>query len=265
MLIVAAQLIASVCSADDEIQWGPIQDNSFLLEEAYNQEYGVIQHISAFRPFQGGSWLYTFTQEWPAPGQKHQLSYTVPILNVDFLDDDTGISDLVLNYRYQLSGSGETKFAVAPRFSVFLSTGDERKGLGVGGAGYQVNFPVSIVLNRQVVAHTNAGFTHIPSAKNEFEEEANSINFNVGQSFIWQISNRFNVMLESAFESVESVVGPDKTERTNALFLSPGIRWAHNFQNGLQIVPGIAFPIGIGSDTNNSVFLYLSFEHPLWK
>ena len=27
---------------------GPIQDNSFLVEEAYNQEDGVVQHISFF-------------------------------------------------------------------------------------------------------------------------------------------------------------------------------------------------------------------------
>jgi hypothetical protein len=26
----------------------PIQDNSFLIEEAYNQEPGVVQHISVF-------------------------------------------------------------------------------------------------------------------------------------------------------------------------------------------------------------------------
>jgi hypothetical protein len=28
---------------------GKIQDNSFLIEEAYNQEDGVVQHISAFQ------------------------------------------------------------------------------------------------------------------------------------------------------------------------------------------------------------------------
>lgn len=26
----------------------PIQDNSFLIEEAYNQEFGVVQHINTF-------------------------------------------------------------------------------------------------------------------------------------------------------------------------------------------------------------------------
>lgn len=35
----------------------PIQDNSFLIEEAYNQESGVVQRISIFeRPDDGRSW-----------------------------------------------------------------------------------------------------------------------------------------------------------------------------------------------------------------
>ena len=50
---------------------------SFLLEEAYNQEAGVVQHIQALRREQR-SWFYTFTQEWPLGGQDHQFSYTVP-------------------------------------------------------------------------------------------------------------------------------------------------------------------------------------------
>jgi hypothetical protein len=257
----------STCFGDaSEIEWGPIQDNSFLLEEAYNQEYGVVQHINAFRYFERGddNWIYTFTQEWPVPGQKHQLSYTLPILNLNLLTEETGISDILLNYRYQLVGNGETKVAVAPRFSVVLSTGDELRGLGAGGSGYQVNLPVSIILHPQVASHWNAGLTHLPSAKNELRQEANTVSFNAGQSFIWQPTKRFNVLFEAAFESVETVVGADKTERTNVLFLNPGIRWAHNFQNGLQIVPGIAFPIGVGAHSENSVFLYLSFEHPLW-
>ena len=36
-----------------------ISDNSFLIEEAYNQEPGVVQHISAFQLFRGAdSWAY---------------------------------------------------------------------------------------------------------------------------------------------------------------------------------------------------------------
>ena len=58
---------------------GPIQDNSFLVEEAYNQEAGVVQHISTFTRYQETKdWIYTFTQEWPVFSQKHQFSFTLP-------------------------------------------------------------------------------------------------------------------------------------------------------------------------------------------
>jgi len=34
-----------------------IQDNSFLVEEAYNQNFGVVQHISSFtRSFESKDW-----------------------------------------------------------------------------------------------------------------------------------------------------------------------------------------------------------------
>ena len=250
----------------EEPQWGPIQDNSFLLEEAYNQDPGVVQHINTFQLFRKTGWAYTFTQEWPVPGQKHQLSYSIPILDVDFeLGKVSGLSDIALNYRYQLVGNGDTKLAIAPRFSILLPTGNELKDLGLGGTAFQFNFPLSLVLTSKLVSHTNAGFTYAPHAKNDQEQEANILSFNAGQSFIWVASMRFNVMLETTFQSVESVISQDKTDRISSGFISPGIRWAYNFPNGLQIVPGIALPIGIGADTDYSVFFYLSFEHPMWK
>jgi hypothetical protein len=53
---------------------------------------------------------------------------------------------------------------------------------------------------------------------------------------------------------------------TNSVFINPGMRYAFNFKSGLQIVPGLAMPIGFGSSSGASgVFAYLSFEHPLWK
>src|ERR1044072_3548770 len=60
----------------------PIKDNSFLIEEDYNQEAGVVQHISTFaRPSSGGGWAFSFTQEWPVRSMKHQFSYTLPVIN----------------------------------------------------------------------------------------------------------------------------------------------------------------------------------------
>jgi hypothetical protein len=246
-------------------EWG-IQDNSFLLEEAYNQESGVVQHINTFQLFRNTGWAYTFAQEWPVPGQKHQFSYSIPVTNVDFeLGKVSGLSDIPLNYRYQLVGNGDTKLAISPRFSILLPTGDELKDLGLGGTAFQFNFPLSLVFSAKFAAHTNAGFTYAPHAKNDLEQEASIVSFNAGQSLIWQASTRFNVILETTYHSVESVIGPSQTQRSYTGFISPGIRWAHNFRSGLQIVPGIAFPIGIGPDTDYSAFFYLSFEHTMWK
>jgi len=246
-------------------QPGPIQDNSFLVEEAYNQEFGVVQHINTFmRSWNTHDWVYTFTQEWPMPGQKHQFSYTTSMVdNKSFPGSGAGVGDIALNYRYQLVGSGETRVAFSPRFSLLASTGDSNLGRGFGGYGLQTNLPVSVVLNKHLVTHWNAGATIIPSAKNELGDSARTMGYNLGQSFIWLAHPRFNVMLETVWSGSESVVGPSQTQRSHDLLISPGIRWAHNFKNGLQIVPGIGVPLGVGpSAGDKGLFVYLSFEHP---
>ena len=75
---------------------------------------------------------------------------------------------------------------------------------------------------------------------------------------------RFNVLVETSTNRYQQVVGPARTEWTSVTYVSPGIRWAHNFASGLQVVPGIAFPIGIGSSAGErGIFLYLSLEAPL--
>ena len=79
------------------------------MEEAYNQNFGVVQHINSFtRFFESKDWIYTFTQEWPAPGdERHQLSYTLAAQHAGgYPDSGAGIGDVLLNYRYQLVGNG---------------------------------------------------------------------------------------------------------------------------------------------------------------
>jgi hypothetical protein len=244
-----------------------IQDNSFLIEEAYNQEPGVIQHISTFtRLFNSKDWVYTFTQEWPLPADpRHQLSCNLAITRPGaFSDRGAGIGDVLLNYRYQLVGSGETRLAFSPRLSLMLPAGDSRGGRGVGGLGLQTNLPLSLVLNRHLVSHWNAGATFVPHARNTAGDRAFSAGYNLGQSFVWITRPAFNVLLETSFSSAQAVTAPDRTAWSNSLYFSPGIRWAHNFSSGLQIVPGIAVPIGVGPTSGEKgIVLYLSFEHPL--
>jgi hypothetical protein len=242
-----------------------IQDNSFLVEEAYNQEEGVVQHIGTFQRFRrSGEWAYTFTQEWPMGGLKHQFSYTVPVERP--ADSRSGLGDIALNYRYQLIGDGEAKLAVSPRFTVIAATGDEREGRGQGAPSYQVQLPVSTVIAPALVAHTNVGYTWTPRARDAEGNRADVGGVNLGQSLVWLAHDRLNFLLEAIYTRSREVVGAGRTASVTQEFVSPGVRWSYDFPSGLQIVPGIAFPIGIGpSRRDRSVFLYLSFEHPFGK
>lgn len=203
----------------------PIQDNSFLMEEAYNQEPGVVQHISTLlRPRGGGTWSYSFTQEWPALGQRHQLSYTVPI--------EHGVGDVAVNYRHQLIGiGGAGRVALAPRVSALVPTQSGRS------TALQMNVPLSLELTRHAVTHWNGGATLMRS---------DGPVYNAGASAIWLVRPLVNLMLEVTWTG---------TAGSGETIVSPGVRWAHNLGR-LQIVPGIAFPIDHGT------FFYLSFEHP---
>lgn len=242
----------------------PIQDNSFLVEEAYNQEKGVVQHISTFaRPRGGGAWSYSFTQEWPLLGQRHQLGFTLPVESAEGPRGGTGVGDLALNYRWQVLGIGGARVALAPRVSALLPTGDEERGRGAGGAGVQANLPLSVALADRWVAHSNAGVTHTFSARNALGQEAGTTGYNLGQSLIWLAHPRLNLMLEAAWSRDDEVVGADATRHGTSFFLAPGIRGAVDLPSGLQVVPGVAVPIGVGpSDGERALFLYLSFEHP---
>jgi hypothetical protein len=261
---------AQQCPKDDrkcELDHADIQDNSFLVEEAYNQEYGVVQHIQDFqRNWPNGDWYYTFTQEWPVdPAPRNQLSYTIPVVNPG-AGGDTGVGDVLLNYRYQVYGSGDTRVAFAPRASLVLPTGDWRRGQGMGSTGVQFMLPLSTVLSKRFVMHWNAGATILPGARDPSGDKADAYAYNFGQSTIWLATHRFNVMLESVFQRNEVVVGPEHTQWQSTALLSPGIRWAWNLRNGLQVVPGVAVPIGVGpSAGQRGVFVYLSFEHPYRK
>jgi hypothetical protein len=242
-----------------------IQDNSFLVEEAYNQDPGVVQHISGFMRQRSGDWAYTFTQEWPAPGVRHQLSFAVSVLGMAE-GGGAGIGDLALNYRYQLVGDAEARLAVAPRVTVLMPTGDWRADRGAGAVGLQLVLPVSVVVSDRVVAHSNAGVTLVPNARNSDGERAGTTSFSLGQSLVWLTAPRFNVLVEAVWNRTQTVAGPGRTATADSIVVSPGIRWSYDFPSGLQIVPGIAVPIGVGpSAGDRAVFLYLSFEHPFGK
>ncbi len=265
-ILAALMLFVPTLCAQDPIkpeppQPQPISDNSFLIEEAYNQEPGVVQHINTFMRTRNGDWLYTFTQEWPVKSIKHQLSFTAAGQS---LSNSRGMGDTAINYRYQLMNGDHV--AISPRVSLLLPTGSYRRGLGAGGVGIQTNLPVSVVHSDKFVTHWNVGATLTPAARNEFNQKAFTKGFNLGQSTVYMLNSRVNVLVETAWNSYESVLSKGHTEKSYSMLVNPGIRWSHNFKSGLQIVPGVSFPIGVGpSRGERGVFFYVSFEHPFKK
>jgi hypothetical protein len=248
-----------------------IMDNSFLIEEAYNQEEGVVQHIFnalyGFKKFSGAGGRrldVAFTQEWPAWGQAHQFSYTVPYaFAFENGRRQDGVGDVFLNYRYQAYLDEKSLTAFAPRFSLILPTGDEQRAFGSGTVGYQWNLPFSTTLNDRTFVHANAGLTFLPNAGPAPRNDL--LNFNLGASAIYCVTDTMNLMLEWVGVWNESAAPVKGTRRDFFSVISPGVRYAINFPGEKQVVLGLAVPLGLTrSAADIGIFFYLSFEHRLW-
>jgi hypothetical protein len=241
----------------------PLMDNIFLVEEAYNQEAGVVQQILTFQRDTAGSgaWLATLTQEWPAPGQAHQLSYTLAYLSPG-AGSTQAFSDLLLNYRYQAAYQ-EGKLGFAPRLSLVVPTGGG-DGTGYRGFGPQLGLPVSVRLTPWLEAHSNLGVTWVPGGR-AAGQRAEYVTLSVGQSFVVGVTPRLNLLLEAVYASTDVTVG-GATLRGQALTLSPGVRWGIDLPHDTQVVLGLAVPLGVGPSAGEAaVFGYLSVELPFWR
>ena len=243
-----------------------IQDNSFFVEEAYNQEPGVVQHIlNVPINFMNGSREITpsFTQEWPVFGQTHQFSYTIPYA---FTGDDNGMEDMRLNYRLQALTEDDRTPAFAPRLSLVLPTGDPDKGLGVGRVGYETNLPFSKIVSDRWTLNFNAGMSVFPDVRNH-----DLMNYNLGASAIFAVTRDLNLMLETVAgwndDVAEGVLSPEATaNRSTTAIISPGARYAFNLPNDAQLVVGLGLPIGLTSDSPDwGLFFYCSFEHSFMR
>ena len=271
LLLVICQSSHVILFSDEPPAKG-IQDNSFFVEEAYNQEPGIVQHIinlpAFFKP-DNNEVSFVFTQEWPVFSQTHQFSYTIPYT---FTESENGFEDIRLNYRLQALMEGERRPAFAPRFSLVTPTGDVSKGFGHERLGYEINLPFSKIVSERVTLNFNAGGALFPDVN-----DRDLWNYNLGGSVIYAVSRDFNLMLEAvAFweqdvaDPAESLAAPPTTndlarriDRTLTALFSPGARYAFNLPNDLQIVVGAAAPIGLTSDSPDwGLFFYLSFEHP---
>jgi hypothetical protein len=254
-----------------------IEDNSMLIEEAFNQEAGVIQHISNFI-VDHGEYVYNYTQEIPLADVKHQLSIGISYASfqkpegVDLLNSNyltRGLGDVFVNYRPMLMGKNDWALVI-PRFTLIIPTGNARYGLGSGGWGGQFNLAVTKRLNRKITTHYNAGYTVIQKADYyayssdgtpDLKFQKNIPAANIGGSVIWLVHSKFNLMTEYVTSFGKAINESGTLDKDNVTVINPGFRFAINVSK-CQIVPGMGVPINFvnGSFTGTGGFFYLSIE-----
>lgn len=258
-----------------------IKDNSFLIEEAYNQEKGVVQHIFNWYPTWDHAngelreFQFLYLMELPLGSEIHQFSFTPMNFERFTFDPDGapreeegGWGDTFLNYRYQLAKEDENGWmpAIAPRISLILPTGDEDRGLGNGVVGYQFNLPISKELEK-FAFHFNAGTTFSPDAEVGLAgggvapgEDLNG--YNLGASVIWLATYDINFMLEFVTFWDEEFDEIGNVDDTTTVLLNPGVRAALFTGDEIQWVVGLGVPVGLSNDAPDiGLFLYLSVEH----
>lgn len=266
ILLSATGALAQSSTPSPQAVPGPepfaITDNSFLVEEAFNQEAGIFQNIfGAVRS--GGSWAAAFTQEWPLTSQTHQLSYTLAWLDAE---GETGFGDVLINYRWQALMEGPGRPALSPRVSLVLPTGSVARGLGDGSAGLQFNLPFS-KQRGDVYWHWNGGVTWLPAAEIEIGDRRRSENllspFLAG-SAIYRARPMFNLMMESVLVFQDAITDA-ATVRETFFTLSPGARGGWNLGDQ-QVIVGFAAPVTWGGgESDVGAFLYFSYELPFRK
>ena len=235
-----------------------IQDNSFLIEEAYNQEAGHVQHITNLRR-QDGQWQFSFSQEWPIFSQTHQFSYSVPY---NFGGSSRGVGDVTLNYRYQAQTETATRPAIAPRIGLVLPAANQIEASGPLEAreksyGYELLLPVSKIVSDRVTLNGNAGL------RSFFDVAGHQpTTYRLGGSAIYAVTRDFNLLVEAVADWVESVNPQNRLEREFEFTLLPGFRQAFNFGDDAQLVVGAGVPILFSNGSADvGAFFYLSFEH----
>lgn len=265
LLVVHPRLVTAQESEPDAPR---LQGASFLLEDANNQADGIVEHVLTFARTSGASgWTLGVTEEWPAGGVSNQLSLQVPWIRPETATgtSSSGPGDVTIGYRRQLGG-GDRKWAAAPRVSLLLPTGDPAAGTGAGGVGLQLGFPLTLAFGEKIVTHTNVFATATLDARTPAGSHGDLLALGVGQGVVWNLHPRVNVTLESVWTRSRGF-GPEpagSSVPTSTWVVSPGVQVMVDLPGGFPVVPGIAFPVGVGpSRGEHGVVLFLGIQHAL--
>lgn len=239
----------------------PVEDNSFLVEEAYNQDPGVVQFINVYQKSnKTKDWNYVFINEIPIVTRSHQFSYEVPYQFVESTNKQ-GLGDVKLNYRYEFFGN--ESITTTGRMSYTTTSGKVDDGLGAGNSSYEISLVTSVKINPQWVQHWNIGAAVTPKKVEEKDTSESKYFWNL--SNVYLMTDSLNFMLEMSSSQEESKTTLAESEWSSNFIVSPSLRYGIDIGEW-QLVPGLAFPFTIGPKPgiDNQTLVYFSVEGKLW-
>ncbi|HEX8432076.1 MAG TPA: hypothetical protein VF625_12335, partial [Longimicrobium sp.] len=151
-----------------------------------------------------------------------------------------------LGYRYKIIGGEDEPLTITPGVEATAMRGEKVE--------FEAALPVSYAFGRGWTSNSNVGVSFTPG-----DDE---VSFTVGEGIMRRVGRSLNLMVEALYSSEESPIPGDETE--GGVFVIPGFQYAFDLSPRVQLVPGVAVPIGLGkAEGERGLFLYLSIEHPI--
>jgi hypothetical protein len=226
--LLLALLVSTSLSAGEP---AAIETGTFVPETGWNRDDAALQYVAFAH---GAASAHEFTWEWSARSDRHQFGWTVPMVTAR----TGGVGDATFNYRYQLAGSEERGWGVAPRLTVILPT--RSGGLGGHVSGLQAAVPVSFAPLDRVSLHAVASVTRYRTGESELA---------VAPSVNVQLTSRITASVDSVLTRC--------SDGARSSVLRPAVQYAIDGPGGMRLVPGLALAAG---DGERKLMLWLSLE-----
>ncbi|MBB4637330.1 hypothetical protein FHS01_003366 [Longimicrobium terrae] len=224
---------AAARKEDEEFQ---IEVSGLWVEEAYNQEAGVLQQTVRGAAGEDG-WTVEVEQEWPILSERHQLS-----LEVEAGGD--GVEAVGAGYRLLVLGGDDEPLTLSPGIAVEYP-------MDSGDVEFQALLPLAV----QVAENWTANAL---GAVNLTVEEEEKREWFAGGSLFWRARPYANLIVEAVYTRGDSPFPGDG--QVESAYVLPGVQVAVPV-GGLHLVPGVGVPVGFGPSRGRAgVMLYLSTE-----
>jgi hypothetical protein len=249
-----------------------IEDNSMFLEEAFNQEKGIIQHINnlVVPSTEEDEMEYSYSEEIHIT-RRSQFSFSlhIPIeRSIGNTETASGLGDTYFSYRYTIMDKYDPVMII-PRITLIVPTGDAQQSLGDGAWGSQLAVAVTKRLHRKLVTHFNVSYTLLSGAERYFYDESvlvahrtrNLSQKSIGVSGVYLAGKSINFFVEALATRDEDISSNGKIVAETSFVLNPAFRFGFDIGSA-QIVPGFGLPFFFQQDERQStgLFFYLSLE-----